>query len=239
VAQRSPFRYGQWPILCPLTSPAIRCSRSTTIPARETGAPGPNTATKLRARRAATTAEPFRASAKNQEPHRQCLLTAGSFIQDFRTPSAPETLQGSGLSAFGRTRMRAVVRDACYKSIPLNQCWQVRPRTCRVLALNGDPPGWALISSKSDRRCPSGTGSPGRRHKSRCACRGVAPVRACGQCQVDGPKVLVQAMQLGRAGDWHDPGLLCEPPRRGLRRGSPWRSATAQITSTSAGLTRR
>ena len=173
MAQRSPFRYGQWPILCPLTSPAIRCSRSTTIPARETGAPGPNTATKLRARRAATTAEPFRASAKNQEPHRQCLLTAGSFIQDFRTPSAPETLQGSGLPAFGRTRMRAVVRDACCKSIPLHQCWQVRPRTCRVLALNGDPPGLGAD---------------------------LIQIR-CGQCQVDGPKVLVQAMQLGRAGD--------------------------------------
>jgi hypothetical protein len=28
------------------------------------------------------------------------LLAAGSFIQDFRTPPAPETLQGSCLSAF-------------------------------------------------------------------------------------------------------------------------------------------
>jgi hypothetical protein len=73
-------------------------------------------------------------------------------------------------------RMKAVGRNACYKSIPPNQCWQARPRTChgpvselstghlermlgQSLALNGDPPalGVDLIQIR------------------------------CGQCQVDGP----------------------------------------------------
>jgi transposase len=53
----------------------------------------------------------------NRSPHRlkiefpidQCLLTAGSFIHDFRTPSAPETLQVSRLSAI--TILAEIGRD--------------------------------------------------------------------------------------------------------------------------------
>ena len=40
---------------------------------------------------------------KAQFPIDRCQLIAGSFFPDFRTPSAPETLQGSGLTAFGRS----------------------------------------------------------------------------------------------------------------------------------------
>jgi hypothetical protein len=36
---------------------------------------------------------------KSQIPIDRCLPAAGSFLQDFRTPSAPETLQESGPAA--------------------------------------------------------------------------------------------------------------------------------------------
>jgi hypothetical protein len=53
----------------------------------------------------------------NASPHRpkfklpieRCLLTAGSFIHDFRTPSAPETLQVFRQPASGREHTRADV----------------------------------------------------------------------------------------------------------------------------------
>jgi hypothetical protein len=39
---------------------------------------------------------PFPHRVNVQFPIDQCLLAAGSFIHDFRTPPAPETLQESG-----------------------------------------------------------------------------------------------------------------------------------------------
>ena len=48
------------------------------------------------------------ASAKILNPHNRDLHTAGSFFQDFRTPSAPETLKAQGFLPF---RLRDAFRD--------------------------------------------------------------------------------------------------------------------------------
>ena len=60
-----------------------------------------NAITTLPTRHAAASDKAFPTSAKKQIPHSSDLLAAGSFIHDFRTPPAPETLQESGLTASG------------------------------------------------------------------------------------------------------------------------------------------
>jgi hypothetical protein len=81
-----------------MSSIAIRWFASTITPARETAAPCTNTATKLLDRHATATVEPLSAP-KITFPIDQCPFAAGSFIRDFRTPPAPETLQAFCQSA--------------------------------------------------------------------------------------------------------------------------------------------
>jgi hypothetical protein len=60
-----------------MSSPAIQHAPSTIVPARETGAPHANPATKPSVRHVAPTGEPFPTSAKNQIPHRPVPVDRG------------------------------------------------------------------------------------------------------------------------------------------------------------------
>jgi hypothetical protein len=82
-----------------MSSTTIRWFAPTTIPASATGVPRANAITTLPTRHAEASDKAFPTSAKKQIPHSSDLLAAGSFIHDFRTPPAPETLQDIRLAA--------------------------------------------------------------------------------------------------------------------------------------------
>src|SRR6185437_7122287 len=86
-------RSGDQPISRPFSSAAIQRAPFATITALRPGTKRTDAATKRAHGQAAAITASSPASATIPNPHRRDPPTAGSFLQDFRTPSAPETLK--------------------------------------------------------------------------------------------------------------------------------------------------